>query len=437
MPARKHPSSSDVAISSSPTSPHPKSSLRRLSSLANLHQFNPFNSFNRRRSSHGTQASDDDPYLLNPYQQQPKNQSRRQSYMSLSEDPMPALPRSRTFGHLPLTRTRQSSKPPVSMAPPSRIPTPSGSLTAKGRLASATKSILKVGNRRALVRSDTEPLLAPHRSPDVPASTRVINENLSQSASKPASEFKLLQLNLPEVPLDPSATNMHRFRSSFNALKRPQTPVSRAPPNLPRRDSLQPPTPRTPITTLPPGKLALNSSINAAKPRRQTMLSPDIAPLHSLCETTPLRASMNPDIQSRQLLTPRAAPTSPPPSYTRPSATHLQPDDATSNVNIASDLVTSAQSMAYWSGRLMSQFDRHRNDRLQKCMCRGELSATYLENDLNLCLKELKDKCVTDAAKLSFAMFKARVYVKAGTLVTTKGKAESGAEGRSQDVGEA
>ncbi|CAD0013594.1 unnamed protein product [Aureobasidium pullulans] len=381
MPARKHPSSSDVAISSSPTSPHPKSSLRRLSSLANLHQFNPFNSFNRRRSSHGTQASDDDPYLLNPYQQQPKNQSRRQSYMSLSEDPMPALPRSRTFGHLPLTRTRQSSKPPVSMAPPSRIPTPSGSLTAKGRLASATKSILKVGNRRALVRSDTEPLLAPHRSPDVPASTRVINENLSQSASKPASEFKLLQLNLPE--------------------------------------------------------LALNSSINAAKPRRQTMLSPDIAPLHSLCETTPLRASMNPDIQSRQLLTPRAAPISSPPSYTRPSATHLQPDDATSNVNIASDLVTSAQSMAYWSGRLMSQFDRHRNDRLQKCMCRGELSATYLENDLNLCLKELKDKCVTDAAKLSFAMFKARVYVKAGTLVTTKGKAESGAEGRSQDVGEA
>lgn len=85
----------------------------------------------------------------------------------------------------------------------------------------------------------------------------------------------------------------------------------------------------------------------------------------------------------------------------------------------------------------MSQFDRHRNDRLQKCMCRGELSATYLENDLNLCLKELKDKCVTDAAKLSFAMFKARVYVKAGTLVTTKGKAESGAEGRSQDMGEA
>ena len=85
----------------------------------------------------------------------------------------------------------------------------------------------------------------------------------------------------------------------------------------------------------------------------------------------------------------------------------------------------------------MSQFDRHRNDRLQKCMCRGELSATYLENDLNLCLKELKNKCVTDAAKLSFAMFKARVYVKAGTLVTTKEKAESGAEGRGQDMGEA
>ncbi|KAI5199271.1 hypothetical protein E4T39_06327 [Aureobasidium subglaciale] len=335
MPARQHPASSEVALSPSPTLPHHRSSLRRLSSLANLQQFNPFNSFNRRRSSHGTQNSDEDPYLLKTYQQ---------TYMSLSEDPLPVLPKSRTFSNLPMTRTRNHSKPPASMKPSSRIPTPSMGLNARARLASATKSILKVGNRRGLVRSDTEPLLIPHRTPDASGSARVLKENVSLSTNK--SETETISLQLASIPL-------------------------------------------------------VLLDINARRP-----------------ET---RAAPVPSLISRQ----------------RPSVSYLPSGGIVSSVNIARDDVTSAQSTAYWSGRLMSQFDSHRNEKLQACVSRGELSSKYPENDLNLCLRELQKKCVTEAAKLSFAMFKARVHVKAGTLGTTRGTVKSGIEGRGKDMVEA
>jgi len=82
----------------------------------------------------------------------------------------------------------------------------------------------------------------------------------------------------------------------------------------------------------------------------------------------------------------------------------------------------------------MSQFDQRRNEQLQARM--GEPGLIYPENDLNVCLRELQDKCVTEAAKLSFAMFKARVHVKAGTLGTTTSAVESDS-GSSRDVVEA
>jgi hypothetical protein len=53
-------------------------------------------------------------------------------------------------------------------------------------------------------------------------------------------------------------------------------------------------------------------------------------------------------------------------------------------------------------------------------------------------LRELQKKCVTEAAKLSFAMFKARVYVKAGILGTARGVVEEiGVESRGKDLVEA
>ncbi|KAI4743791.1 hypothetical protein E4T50_05843 [Aureobasidium sp. EXF-12298] len=161
------------------------------------------------------------------------------------------------------------------------------------------------------------------------------------------------------------------------------------------------------------------------------------APLHSVCDKGKHRSSFNSDIQLRQLLTPRAAPTLSPSSCPRPSATHLETDDSASNINMASDFVTSAQSTAYWSGRLMSQFDRRRNEELQALLERTELGPAYPENNLNTCLRELQKKCVTEAARLSFAMFKARVYVKAGTLGTTVGVVESVIETRGKDMVEA
>ena len=429
MPARQHPSSNEAALSSGPTSPDPRSSLRRLSSLANLQQFNPFNSFSRRRSSHSTQNSDDDPYLLNTYQQQAQNKLPRQTYMSPSEEPMPILPKSSTFSNLPLTRNRNRSKPPVSMKPlgptkpPSRIPTPSMSANTKTRLASATKSILKVGHRRGLTRSDTEPLLDSHRShdDDVPGSTTTHKENVSLGVS--TSETKSKAIELPEVPSYPTEIPAR----SYNPARRPQTPADQTPKPRPRRDSLQLPTPRTPTTTVPlTGPLQTPPTVTA-RPRRRMMLPAEVVPLHALCDKEKQRSSLSSDIQSHRLPTPRVAATLSPSSCPRPSATYLQPDDPANRINLASDLVMSAQSTAYWSGRLMSQFDQRRNEKLQS-QCFGETGLTYPENDLDVCLRELQKKCVTEAAKLSFAMFKARVYVKAGTSGTTTSAIANGSE---------
>ncbi|KAI4720873.1 hypothetical protein E4T48_02865 [Aureobasidium sp. EXF-10727] len=430
MSARQNPpNTSEFALSSSPTSPNPRSSLRRLSSLANLHQFNPFNSFNRRCSSQSTQNSDDDPYLLNTYQQRPQNQQRRQTYMPLSEEPLPALPKSSTFSNLPLTRNRNNSKPPSSMKPPSRIPTPSMGSNARTRLASATKSILKVGNRRGLVRSDTEPLLEPHQSYGVSTSAHNLKENTSINTNK----ADMRPIGLPEVSRDPLDINVR----SFDSFQLPRTPADQIPKHLPRRDSLQPPTPQTPLSKLPSDKPIQTPTTVTAKPRRRTMLPPEVVPLHSLCDKEKQRPSFSSDFQSRQLLTPRATPTLLPSSCPRPSASYLRPDDSSSNVDIASDFVTSAQSTAYWSGRLMSQFDRRRNDELQALEGRTELGLSYPENNLNACLRELQNKCVTEAARLSFAMFKARIQAKAGALGTTMGMAEDGAERRGKDMVEA
>ncbi|KAH0024446.1 hypothetical protein KCU78_g5080, partial [Aureobasidium melanogenum] len=117
----------------------------------------------------------------------------------------------------------------------------------------------------------------------------------------------------------------------------------------------------------------------------------------------------------------------------------LHPDnqETLGSINMAKDFVTSAESTPYWSGRLMSQFDRRRNEELQALLERTELGSAYPENNLNTCLRELQKKCVTEAARLSFAMFKARVYVKAGTLGTTVGVVESGIEFRGKDMVEA
>jgi hypothetical protein len=417
-------------MSSSPTSPNPKSSLRRLSSLANLHQFNPFSSFSRRRSNHSTQTSDDDPYLTNTYQQRSQDQQRRQIYVPLSEEPLPALPKSRTFSNLPLTRNRNNSKPPVSLKPPSRIPTPLMGSNAKTRLASATKSILKVGNRRGLVRSDTEPLLGPHRTHDIPSLAKPLRGNVPLDVNTYDTTTGPIQL--PEVPLYTLNTNAR----ASHPIRIPQTPDGQAPKHPPRRDSLQPPTPRTPISTVNSSTFAQTPTTVTAKPRRRTMITADVIPLNSLYDKEKQRSSFSSDIPSHQLLTPRAAPTLSPSSCPRPSSTYHRPDDFASKINLASDIVTSAQSTAYWSGRLMSQSDQRRNEQLEARVGRSELGLTYPENDINVCLRELQTKCVTEAAKLSFAMFKARVYVKAGTLGTARGEVES-EESRGKDMVEA
>jgi hypothetical protein len=426
MPAQQHQSSSLDAMSTSPTSLNPRSSLRRLSSLANLNQFNPFNSFGRRRSSHSTQNSDDDPYLTNTYQQRSQDQQRRQTYMALSEDPLPALPKSRTFSNLPLTRNRNNPRPQVSMKPPSRIPTPSMGFNVKTRLASATKSILKVGNRRGLVRSDTETLLDPHRSRGVPVTSKALKEN--SSIDTKTLDITMVPIQLPEIPLRP--LNMNQTRS-------PQTPVGQSFKRPQRRDSLQPPTPRTPATTVQSSKFARTPNTATARTRRRTMLAAEAISLHTLCDEEKQRISFSSDIQSHRLLTPRTVPTLSPSSCPRPSATYLQSNDSASRISLASDIVTSSQSTAYWSGRLMSQFDQRRNEQLQARVGRSELGSRYPENDINVCLRELQKKCVTEAAKLSFAMFKARVYVKAGTLGTTTSTVDIGTESRGKDMVEA
>ena len=86
---------------------------------------------------------------------------------------------------------------------------------------------------------------------------------------------------------------------------------------------------------------------------------------------------------------------------------------------------------------MMSRFDHIRNEQLQARLEYSETGMKYPENDINVCLRELQTKCVTEAARLSFAMFKARVYVKAAALGTATTKAETVAESRSKDMVEA
>lgn len=77
----------------------------------------------------------------------------------------------------------------------------------------------------------------------------------------------------------------------------------------------------------------------------------------------------------------------------------------------------------------MSQMNRQRTEAFRSCLAREDFSTSYPQVDLSICLKELQKLCVTEAARLSFSLFKAKVYVMKGVIVpsrdTSDGESES------------
>ena len=440
MPSRQRLSSSDIALSSSPrsiTPPQPKYSLRRLSSFANLNHLNPFT---RRRSSHSTQASSDDdggPLVVN---QQSQKQQRRQSYKPLPEDPLPALPKSRTFSNLPLTRNRHASKPRTSVGapsqPPSRIPTPSAGVKSKSRLASATKSILKVGARRGLTRSDTEPLLLPRSTSGAMASSQTLKENISLTSVKQAEPHIVFsRASEMRTPMTRNDTAVYDPWTPDRVTRRPRSPGTLHSAAVPKRDSFQPLTPRAIANSKTPRRSTAQSESRTpttliARARRQTML-PSATPRQSLSSDRPQRLSFSSDIQARHLLSPCAVPTPPPFRHTELMSSQQLHEGPISQIDLASEVVTQSQSTAYWSGRLMSQMNRQRTEAFRSCLAREDFTEPYPQVDLNICLKELQKKCVTEAARLSFSVFKAKVYVTKGVIVPSKSMSDGESESES------
>ena len=198
--------------------PSDRPSMRRLSSLASLHQLNPFG---RRRSTNFTNSpssavsvastplsSDElsplvpgsrDRGLDEPLPVPSKSPDRtvfdrRTSWLPVPQKPSTTLPRSRTLSNLPVP-TSQARRPSNAEctqsgqeAPQKGLPAPSESRrNVKLYLPSAPKGILKPNRNKGLVRSDTEPLL------DLNAATTprvtAFKENLSPGQPSPTKSF--------------------------------------------------------------------------------------------------------------------------------------------------------------------------------------------------------------------------------------------------------
>jgi hypothetical protein len=144
--------------------------------------------------------------------QQLLSSSRKASYICLPDDPIGGMPRSRTFGNLPLpTRTKKSTAPLVQSrsharlpsaiapptrlpsardAPPSRLPTPTYSTRQHSAVRLAGIDNKLPSTKKKLIRSDTEPLLqsALASGTSLPRST-AFKENISLSPIKPLSSM--------------------------------------------------------------------------------------------------------------------------------------------------------------------------------------------------------------------------------------------------------
>lgn len=419
-----------------PPSDFRQSSMRRLSSIASLHQLLPFS---RRRSNnapdngtascssnvslHSSTANNSETLTASSSQTFPDtvvdtpaptpsqvSSLRRSGYFCLPDDPIGGMPRSRTFSNLPLpsrarkqpqiTSSRAHSRHPSAVAPNSRLPTPPAS---KRRYISAVTGHgpprgLETRNR--LKRSDTEPLLS--AKPDQEIQSRrstAFKENFSLSPAKllPEPDRWDEELFGSSLPSKCSSSYLHSI-------------VANGPTGLPQHPSLS-----AAIPTAPPK--AAGSSPYRNVPERTTTpgaLGPQLAQRWSsqpvLSNVTNTRPTKHHEVKPTRLLSARQAPTPPPPrtlanrqavETNRPKSmydlTQLRqsPDLGTLFADTASSRqarllhnlkpsqlqVSTAEPPAYWAGRLSALLDGYRNEELAANATALDVTRTRAETD--------------------------------------------------------
>ena len=313
-----------------------KSSLRRLSSLANLQ----LNLFNRRRSNNATDTSSNAAsitssssstahlyhnksspaleYSMSAFYEPPSiplssgisEDDESQPWLPMPEQQNLRIPKSRTFSNLPVPvrSSLRSSYLPKSQSsmllPSSRIPTPSGNRRdSKSRLVPTSKSILKPRGNRGLPRSDTEPLLASasteyrHKLPRITA----FKENLSLSPIKPLPSLDLGERKLKFSPSPPTVTNR-----KVNIARHPQSLDA----------ALASCEPTTSVTKRPELSVTQSSPIRKTATERRPN-TPLGLPRYSSQPALPTatsgkRVSFGPDIRQQRLLSIKNPPTPPP-----------------------------------------------------------------------------------------------------------------------------
>ncbi|KAF7187842.1 hypothetical protein HII31_10742 [Pseudocercospora fuligena] len=479
MPSAKSRSSE----ATQPDSGSRRSSLRRLSSIASFQTLNPFN---RRRSNNVTDSPstasnlsltstignvpprnkeyssssgifDDggDVDKVPPLPSKHEMPSRRNSYVCLPDDPIGGMPRSRTFSNLPLpskikktTNALMQSKSHARLPSTSRIPTPTASNRKYSTSRLPSLDLRQAPTRKKLIRSDTEPLLqhALEHGTNIPRSTD-FKENISLSPIKPLPSMLEDDDRFGFINSSRSSGLSHGWSDSSDVGE----------PLLPQRKSSLPVSQRTSYAGQPRRLSQKFDSSPAYRPSRERPPTPG-QPVQRwnsqpvLTNTTNFRSSHG-EIKQTRLMSERGPPTPPLASTSlsrelsgndlkRMSTTssHLRQTPQLPPLNIdqrigsastrsradSSQLkpgaITTAQPLAYWTGRFSSLNDRYRNEDLAASFLPSQHTSpdespcqwhTKSETDkmhtteantkrMRRAVEHLYSLCATDQAKESF-----------------------------------
>ncbi|PSK56025.1 Regulatory protein cys-3 [Elsinoe australis] len=409
---------------SSQTSSVERHGMKRLGSLASLHQLNPFN---RKPPSHSTSIQEENvtqkDEAVDPMQEEastispradhsknyshvefltePKDKvkaSRRGSWIPLPEHPTKPLPRSTTFGNLiaPAESRGQEPRPDEPRRQgrfmPSNITTSGERPSFRSRIPSAPKTILRSTHQKSLPRSDTEPLLPLANVPVVVPSRRpTLKENiLPTSATQPNLTLVLDHAKEKPLPPYPERRSISTTRSPTDDKLRVKHATAQkveaftAPPkprlvDIPRRTL-------TRFHTQP--NLAVNTastSTSRAKTREEikyhALLSPKAPP--TPVQRSPLSTVTNlnrsgsrplPIFDKTATLVPSPRPVFIPPE--NDDAIPPLPDSPIEDPSI----VVNAEPIPYWSGRFISQLDHWRTTDFHK-RCNRSVYAPLLAFD--------------------------------------------------------
>ncbi|KXS98630.1 hypothetical protein AC578_10067 [Pseudocercospora eumusae] len=491
MPSAKSRSSE----ATQPDSGSRRSSLRRLSSIASLQTLNPFN---RRRSNNVTDSPStaSNPSLtsttgnvnvpvlnkdssssgifddagaghldkLPPLPSKQEISSRRNSYVCLPDDPIGGMPRSRTFSNLPLpskmkktTNALVQSKSHARLPSTSRIPTPTASSRKYSTSRLPSLDLRQPPTKTKLIRSDTEPLLqhALEQGTNIARST-AFKENISLSPIKPLPSMLEDDDRFGFINSSRSSGISHGWSDSSDVGE----------PLLPQRKSSLPVSQRTPYGGQPRRLSQKFDSSPAYRPSRQRPPTPG-QPVQRwnsqpvLNNKTNFRSSYG-EIKQTRLMSERGPPTPPLASTSlsrelsgndlkRMSTTsnHLRKASELPSLNIDQRMarsradslhllpgaITTAQPLAYWTGRFSSLNDRYRNEDLAASFLPSQHTSptespcqwhTKSETDkmhtteantkrMRRAVEHLYSLCATDQAKESFLKWQKAVANALGT----------------------